>query len=261
MFATLQSDFAMALLDPDKPVPEGVIAHTGRAPAKRFAVYRNNVVVGLVNALRDRFPAVEKIVGGEFFSFASRIFVRQHPPRSPLMMEYGEEFPDFLAAFEPAAELPYLPDVARLESFRIRAYHAADADPLDASALQQIDPDALQGAVLTLHPSLRLLRSRYPVVTIWAMNSGKAELAPVEFDVAEDALVLRQSQTVTVQKLSPGGAAFVSALLRESTLADAAEIAFAGNEQFNLASNLATLIAAGAITGIAAVPTLKEIKP
>ena len=63
MFAPLQNSFAAALLDSDRPVPKGLTSHTASVPAKRFAVYRNNVVVSLIDALRRRFPAVERIVG------------------------------------------------------------------------------------------------------------------------------------------------------------------------------------------------------
>ncbi len=127
MFAPTQASFATALLDAGKPVPEGVTSHTADRPARRFAVYRNNVVAGLVKALGTRFPALSRIVGEEFFNAMARVFVIAHPPRSPLLMTYGDDFPDFIADFEPAAELPYLADVARLEAARTRAYHAADA--------------------------------------------------------------------------------------------------------------------------------------
>jgi hypothetical protein len=250
MFSSLQKNFSEALLHPEMAVPAGIVCHTSLIPEKRFAVYRNNIVTGLVNALRTRFPAVEKIVGEEFFFATAREFVQQHLPRSPLMMNYGDNFPDFLSAFVPAAELPYLADVARLEALRTDAYHAADAAPLHSQALQEMKPDVLQCAAITLHPSLRLLRSRYPVVNIWAMNSGEAELGPVDLDAPEDALVMREYMTVTVRKLPLGGAQFVSALLRQNSFSDAVECALNESDQFDLARNLAALIAAGAITGV-----------
>src|SRR5690606_15015602 len=107
--------------DPEQAVPGAVMAHSAGIPARRFAVYRNNVVVGLVNALAARFPALQRIVGEEFFRAMAQLYVRAHPPRSRLLMEYGDGFADFIAAFEPAAELPYLADIARLEAARTRA--------------------------------------------------------------------------------------------------------------------------------------------
>lgn len=249
MFAASQTDFASALLDADRPVPARLTSHTSRVPVKRFAVYRNNVVVGLVNALRSRFPATEKIVGREFFFAVARLFVATHPPHSKILSEFGDDLPAFIAAFEPAAELPYLPDVARIEAARTRAYHAADAEPSPADALATIDPRAIGGLRFTLHPSLHIVRSHYPAVTIWAMNSGEAKLGPVDETHAEDALILRPAFEVSVRLLPPGGAAFLLALAAGATLAAAASAAMTDNPAFDLTANLAGLVTSGAITG------------
>jgi hypothetical protein len=248
MFATLQTDFARALLDPDQPTPDAVTAHTGRHPRKRFAVYRNNVVVSLVSALRAKFPATERIVGDEFFAAMARIFVTTHPPRSKILHTYGDDFGDFIATFGPAEGLPYIADVARLEAARTRAYHAADAQPLSASAFSHIDPQEVGTLRLTLHPSLQIIRSPHPVVTIWAMNTGEMELGPVDLDTAEDALVLRPYLEVTVHGLPPGGVAFLEALARGLPLGSAAEHAAADDRRFDLTANIAGLVGSGAIT-------------
>src|SRR5690606_31278590 len=121
MFAPVQDTFSAALLDPARPVPDALVSHSAGIPERRFAVYRNNVTVGLINALATRFPAVQRIVGEEFFRDMARVYVRAHPPRSRLLMEYGDDFADFVAGFGPVAELEYLADVARLEAARTRA--------------------------------------------------------------------------------------------------------------------------------------------
>ncbi len=251
MFAGIQSDFAHALLDPDRAVPDGLTSHTARHPQKRFAVYRNNVVVSLVNALRAKFPATERIVGEEFFAAMARVFVTAHPPRSKILHTYGDDFGDFIAAFEPASELPYLADVARLEAARTRAYHAADVAPLGASVFAEIDPQAVADLRLTLHPSLQVLRSSHPVVTIWAMNAGEIELAPVDPDAAEDALILRPVLDVAVRVLPPGGAAFLLALSGGAPLAEAAASAASDDGRFDLTANLAGLVTSGAVSAFA----------
>lgn len=242
-----QQHFAAALLDPDAPIPPMLVAHTGRTPVRRFAVYRNNVVVGLVNALRARFPATEKIVGEEFFFAMARVFVTAHPPRSKILSDYGEDFPGFIAAFEPVAELGYLADVAGLEAARTRAYHAADAQPLSPEAIAGLDPQRLAALRLTLHPSLQIVRSRYPAVTIWAMNSDERELAAIDPDVAEDALIVRPHMQVLVRQLPPGGAAFLAALATGKTLEAAATAASGDAAEFDLTANLAGMFAAGAV--------------
>ncbi len=116
-----QSAYAAAILDPARPVPQGLIGPDGEPSAKRFAVYRNNVVVGLAAVLKAAFPAVCRIVGDEFFAAMARIYVSREPPGSPIMLDYGAGFADFVGGFEPAAGLPYLRDVARLERAWVEA--------------------------------------------------------------------------------------------------------------------------------------------
>ena len=259
MFAPVQSAFAAALLDPERPVPAGLSTHTAAPLNKRFAAYRNNVVVGLVNALGTRFPATQRIVGEEFFRAMARVFVTAHPPRSPLLMTYGDDFPDFIAGFPPTAEMPYLADVARLEAARTRAYHAADAAPLAPEEIACLKSDSLQGLRFLLHPSAQVVRSAHPIVTLWAMNSGERELGPVEDWRPEDALIARPRLEVEVRALPVGGAAFIVQLLAGQTLEEAATAALADAGDFDLARNLAGLIGAGLITGFAIEEPRKDL--
>ena len=252
-----QQEFAGALLDAGQPVPAALTSHTARTPTKRFAVYRNNIVFGLISALRTRFPVVERIVGEECFATMARDFVVKHPPLSPLLMFYGDAFAGFIATLAPLAELPYLPDVARLEAARTHAYHAADAAPLDPLALQRLDADALVAARIVLHPSAHVIRSPHPIVTIWAMNSGAAELRPIDGEGPEDALVIRPDAAVSVVKLPPGGAMFLKALASGLGLGRAAAIARDDQADFDLAANLAVLIASGAMAAVH--PTHDEV--
>jgi len=257
MFAPLQNSFAAALLDSDRPVPKGLTSHAASVPTKRFAVYRNNVVVSLIDALRRRFPAVERIVGEEFFAGMARVYATAHPPRSKLLVEYGDDFSDFIERFSPAADLCYLPDVARLEAARTRAHHAADAEPLAAGRVAALHEASLPSLRLVLHPSAEVVRSRHPIVTVWAMNAGEMPLGPIAEDAAEDALVVRPCFTVQVRALPPGGAAFVLAIARGATLCEAAEAAAADDGRFDLSSNLAGLLGGGALAGIAPDNTKK----
>lgn len=247
--AAAQTAFAAALADPARPVPDGLTAWNGGSPARRFAVYRNNVTVSLMEALGARFPAVKAIVGDDFFAALARLYVAAHPPRSPLMMAFGAEFPAFLATFEPAQALPYLPDVARLEEARSRAYHAADAAPLDPGTLAGLAPEQVASLRLMPHPALALIRSPHPLVTIWAMNAGEIEPGPIEEWSGEDALVTRPHLTVEVHRLPPGAGAFIAALTGGLPLADAATLGVEAAPAFDLSATLALILASGAFTG------------
>jgi hypothetical protein len=242
-----QSSFARALAGREQPVPPGVVAHNSATPEARFAVYRNNMMVSLLGVLEDRFPATCRIVGEEFFRAAARLFVAAEPPRSPIMMFYGDSFPSYLAEFEPARNVPYLADVARLEAARTRAYHAADGKPLARDALAVVPLEALAGMHFTLHPSLEIVSSPYPVVTIYAMNLGEMELAPITDWRGEDALIVRPEYEVEVRRISAGARIFLQCLADNDPLGEAAGAASAASAGFDLAAGLAALFSGLAI--------------
>ncbi len=247
MLAPFEASFSEALLDAARPVPDGITAHNAAIPTRRFAVHRNNVVAGLVKALKDRFPVVQKIVGEDFFAATARVFVIERPPRTPLLATYGDDFAAFVDAFEPARELAYLADVARLEAARTRAYHAADAAPLDATRFAALDAGAVGNIRIDLHPSLEIVCSPHPIVTIWAMNSGELELVPIENWHGEDALMVRPYLDVEVRSLPPGGAVFMRALAEGMPIGEAAEAALTACSEFDLTRNLAALMGWGLV--------------
>ncbi len=168
--AERQRDFSVALLDPALPVPTGLVGPDGEPSARRFAVYRNNVVVGLTEALKAAFPAVCRIVGSEFFQAMARSYALSDLPASPILLDYGAGFPDFIARFEPAAALLYLSDVARIERAWIEAYHAAEALPLHASGFAAIDARRLVEIHLIVQPSFGIGRPRMPAFRVWRMH-------------------------------------------------------------------------------------------
>jgi hypothetical protein len=249
---SFEASFADALLDPERPLPPDISAPHTAIPARRYAVYRNNVMAGLSAVLQRRFPVVDRLVGHEFFIAMTREFIKQQPPRSPLLATYGDEFAGFIAAFAPARDLPYLADVAKLEAARTRAYHAEDAMPLQADAFASLDSNGLAELCIDLHPSVEIVRSQYPIVTIWAMNSGELPLCPIADFCGEDALVVRPHLDVEIRVLPPGGAAFLLALAAGFPLGEAAEAGLADHAGFDLAGNLAGLIGSGVARGIVA---------
>lgn len=243
--------FAHALLRPDAPCPPGLRAWNGSDPAKRYAVYRNNVVVSLIDALADSFPVVQALVGEEFFRAMAAEFARRSPPRSPVMAWYGEGFADFVADFPPAAGLPYLADLARLEWLRVEAWHAADADPLPLAEVAALlaDEAALPGLRLSLHPALRMLRSTHPVVSLWAAHQSEdvaGALGAIDFAAAEAALLVRDGLDVALLRIEPGAAAFIDRLQRGDALGTAAQAA----APFDLPATLGLLLRHGAIAAM-----------
>jgi len=247
-FAARQHEFGQALMDPAWPAPRGLVVAGRIAEAERFNVYRNNVVVGLVEALEDGYPAAARLVGREFFRAAARIYVAFEPPDSPVMSNYGAGFPDFIGGFEPASMLPYLADVARVERAWVEAYHAAEARPMDPGSMAAIDPQELPHGRFVLHPSVSIVRSRFPAVTIWRMNVEDAIPSDVDIDSGgEDALIARPDAEVEVRRLPAGAALFIAELKRGLLVVEASERAMAGNARFDLAACLAGLMESRAL--------------
>jgi hypothetical protein len=238
-----QADFADALLSTATPVPDCVRgALRGRAE-RRFAVYRNNVAVSLLNALGARFPVVARLVGEEFFRAMAREYVMQDPPRSPLLFKYGEGLAPFIEGFAPAAPIPYLADMARLEYARGLAYHAADAEPLPASAFAALDGGRLAEFKVRLHPSVFVIISDYPIVTIWEANQASS-VVRISPRGREAALVARPFLEVEMRRLTPGTGAFLASLASGSTLGEAVAAGANASEAFSAEEALATLIGA-----------------
>jgi hypothetical protein len=246
-----QDTFARALLWRDEAVPPSVRGPSSTPPNRRFTVYRNNVFASLTACLAARFPAVARLVGAEFFAAAARVFIDRAPPSSPALFEYGEEFAAFLQTFEPARSLPYLPDVARLEWHIAAAYHAADARPVGASALQRLGEDA-PDARIDLHPSCTALLSRYPVYSIWHTNTRDEVVRRIDADSGGEAvLIVRPQFDVSVVRLDATGAyAFITALKAGHSLELSAEVALEVDGRFNLGAVLAELFRCGAVAGV-----------
>ncbi len=240
-----QANFTAAMLDPSAAVPKGLQTPSGDIASKRFNVYRNNVAVSLSDALETAFPVIRRLVGDTFFRAMAGVYLRQHPPTSPLMMFYGEDMPAFLAGFEPARSLPYLPDIARIELGLRRAYHAADARPADGQVLGALAPDALMNTRLRIAPAVQTLTSDFPIYSIYRANT--AADAPKPVMQAEAVLITRAGFDPDIHLINAAGATCVTALADGQSLGVAIDTA---GETLNLAGVLNLLLSQGAVTDI-----------
>ena len=246
--STYAAAFASALIHPDHQTPAVVTGPSGKAATKRYNVYRNNVTVSLVEALAAVYPAVQRITGVEFFRAMARFHIRATPPTSPLLFEYGRDFPAFIETYEHARSMPWLADTARVERAWLDAYHEADADPLSAATLGSFPPE-LADLVFVAHPATRIVRSRFSVVTIFAANRGEAPVDRIDASVPEDALITRPDLDVVVRHLrQAGGAVFLMSLMAGRSLGEAAASALDASPDFDIASHIAGMIEAGAFT-------------
>lgn len=245
-----QRDFSAALIDPDLPVPDGVWGRETHGDQARFSVYRNNVAIALREALSARYPVVQKLVGDEFFSSMARAYSAAHRPTTPVLIEYGCDFPSFITSFEPATSLPYLCDVARLEDAWWRAYHAPDAEPIDLSSFVALDPMRVTSARFALHPSFHLIRSPWPVASLWAAHQTDGPPRPPRRWNGECVVVLRPHEEVAVHPTHAAAWFFAEHLAAGEPLVNAAQVALAVDPAFDAAGALVQLANMGAIVAI-----------
>jgi hypothetical protein len=251
--AAFQDAFARALLSADADAGDSPLALLTAQPG--FAVYRNTVMKGCIDALAANYPAVARLVGEEWFRAAAAVFARAGLPAHPTLLDYGGGFADFLQAFPPAAQLTYLADVARLDRCWTEAHVAADAPRLDPAALAALAPADMANARLVPHPAARWRWSgESPIYTIWSRNrAGDGDLAEIDWH-GEGALLTRPFGAVEHMPLGQSGAALLDACARGGSIEQAALAAVDVDPGADLAALVRQLLDAGAFSSFEPIP-------
>jgi hypothetical protein len=243
--AKWQTELLHAITDPQQSL-QGI-------SSAALDVYRNNYRASLINTLTATYPVIQALVGEEFFTGLVRMYLKQHASQSGNLHHYGQEFGSFLEHFGPAQEFPYLGDVARLEWRVHTARYALDAEPMNPAEFANVAPDNWPHLRLHFAPAVALVRSRWPIASIWQMHQPGA---PADWQIdldsgGEAALISRPGNQVQVDRLTPVTGAWLCALLRCATLEGATEQALecADAEDFQLQDTLQLLLARQALTG------------
>jgi hypothetical protein len=244
--ATLQSDFARALVADDLAAFAPDVRGDAARATRHLAIYRNSVFANWSKALASTYPVVERLVGGAFFREAARQYAMAHPSRSGDLNALGAAFAQFLAGYPHASELPYLPDVARLEWACHESEMAADGGGLDFAALAQVPPEEQAGIRFRLQPAARIVESAYPVLALWEANQEERDGTPDRLEGADCVLVWREDGGARLQLLDAGDAGFIKALARALTLGEALEGA---PEGWNVGERLQHFAAHAVISG------------
>lgn len=244
--ARFQDDFTHALLATDAAAPPALATLTAQ-PA--FAVYRNTVMKGCIDALQANYPAVTRLVGEEWLRAAAAVYVREILPQQPMLLQYGAGFADFLARFEPAAGLPYLPGVARLDRCWTEIHVERDEPVLNNTAIAMLASGNYFHVSLQPHAAARWIWfDDAPIYTIWSRNRSDHP-ADAELDwQPEGVLLTRPRDAVQWVALDRAGCAFLDACTAGGTIADAVQAALAVQGNAGLARLMTTLLEAGAFT-------------
>jgi hypothetical protein len=246
----LQTVFVRGVFDPADAEVAELIVPAGVSAAARLAVYRRNVLGNYAAALRDVFPVLLRLVGEPFFDQLARAYATQTPSRSGDLHDFGGELGAFLEALPEARGWPYLADIARLEWAVHRTFHARHAPALDVARLAAVPPERLPDLRFALHPAARLLRSPYPVLTIWHVNQPQwTGDQAVDLGLgAERVLIVRRGLEVTLEPLSAAEYAMLEALDAGRSLGDALAAALEVDAEFDLEAFLAKHALGGTLT-------------
>lgn len=241
-----QQAFCQALLAPDEEVAQLL---PGLGAQAAFAVYRNTVMKGCVDALQANFPTVDRLVGADWFRAAAARYVAAAPPRDGRLLAYGDGFPAFLVDLLPP-DLAYVAEVAQLDIAWRACHAAADAPVLDPAALARLAPEALADTVLRPHPATRWAWfDTLPAFALW--QSHRAPGAPADTEAAwlgDGGLLTRPGDHVQCQPVDAATHDFLQACASGQPLGQAAEHTLQRHPGADLAALLQQLLLAGAFT-------------
>lgn len=212
-----------------------------------IAVYRNTSIKARIDAVEANYPAVSQLVGSEWFRAAAREFVEAEPGDDPVLAAYGAGFPDWLAAFEPARDMPYLAPVARLDRAWTEAHLAVDATPLSASQAAAAGL-ALAAMPARLHPSARLFWFDWTAPSLWLAHRFPSEQPELCWRCEPEGLLIhRPGADVRARRLSRTEWVFLDACRKGRPFGVASLAARSVRPTADVSSLFADLIALGVL--------------
>lgn len=233
----IQQSFANALFDSGKT--DEVLAALASGGEHGLGLYRGNLSATWDKALSAAYPVVRQLVGEEFFSALSRVYGKAHPSQDADLNSFGDQLPNFIEAFAPLVDYPYLPDMARLEWALHRAHYASDVDAVNAAQLASLTAAQLDAAHFSLHPACTLLRSEWAIAALWRSHQPDRDQAfPPTMEAPGHYLTARPAWKAALAVTSAAGHAALQAMSGGVCFGDAIETALIIDPQFDVAAGL-----------------------
>lgn len=222
---TLQHDFLAAFNQQDESLfTDHINSKTDLSPQQRFAIYNGSITEGIAASMRETYQACEKLVGEEFFTRMVYSYIKQTPSSDPDITSYGENFAEFVAAFPPAEQLPYLADICRLSWAYNRLYLQLPDATFDIQAFSELNETQQAQVIFQLKPHAKLLSSPYPLTKIWDLSLGKSNEETIDLQCGGVDLILwRAEDHVQIDKLTNDEYATAQVLQSTGTLDQLAE--------------------------------------
>lgn len=210
----------------------------------RLAIYQNNTYHSLTAALKDLYPSVLTTIGEDLFSACARSFLDEFPPSNAAMVDFGQDFPNFLKTFPATASLIYLSDLAQVDLIRHLSYHAADDEPVSPQVFSSMDIETLANSKVKAIASVHLLSSQSAIFDIWQLANNERE-DTVDASAAQSVLSIRPNVDVNLYCLDQGNFIFLECLTHDITINEALTVADEKSDQFNPTYAISFLIQSG----------------
>lgn len=250
--AQIQSEVLAAICDVKKPIPPFIEAGADEERrATRFNIYRNNFYVAVINVLRERFPVTERIVGEDFFKATARTFIEETPPIGQSNLKFGQDFPSFLSDFPHCADLPYLPDVSRLEWARFKSAIAPDMPNVTSQQFSEVDPARAGLIHFEKRAACHMVSSPFPIYDIWRTNHEDDVVKTLNHSTqGQSVLISRTPLGIEVHQVSSASYDLMALLFTGTPLGQAYERVNDQLTQDELSETLSLLLSKNAVTAL-----------
>lgn len=154
------------------------------APHEQLAVYVNGYRYRLYDATAEDYPVLKAYLGDDAFEQLIDGFIEANPSAHFNIARYTTRLPDYLRT---ALEDPFAQELAALEATIAQLADADETEPLQATRLAGLSPEAWMASTLQPRAAMVLMTFQYPVNDYYlAVKDGEAlpELLPQENHLA-----------------------------------------------------------------------------
>jgi hypothetical protein len=257
--ADIQSFFRNAVVTGDVARIMALLP-AGHHPEGGLGIHRRNYEISLVTALLTKFPATVWLAGMSFVTQAATDFIRNHPPHAPCIAEYGDEFPQFLAALPGANGMPYLREFAELERQAGQVSVEIEERCLALAGLTEVGTDRLPDIMLRLQPGIRYRRASWPIDDLLRLYLTESAPDRYLFEPHDVWLEIRGARgEFRIDRLESSEFIFRKSIAEGCSIGSAAESALEANPSFDPGVALVRLIESGMVTEIPTQRPAKEV--
>jgi hypothetical protein len=217
-------------------------------PRKAEPVAHRPALQDSTDVLADWFPVVRVLLWDDPFKTIAEAFFARQPAAERTCLSTPELFPAYLRAYGSSSSIEYLADIAELECAYRLAQRTFRNRPISVDPISSLTAQQSETLGIDFHPSVSLLQSRFPIVSIWeGITSNRFTL---QRWTPEMALIAKPATEAQVLRPLADEYLFLTALAGGRTIADAVRSARAVNADFDIDRALGFLAGMNIVSGL-----------